>query len=540
MKRRDRAQLLWTYQTLKRTKCTRDFTKEYRLYGDRFLELLEAARRKSLYASPCTVSGLTSGMLDIAKALRSHPPSGDAVKDWEASLLAATAQRRCSERSKHSIVAKANGVFIEVARARQEAFRSAVNPFKKQRSRDTLYISPAVLKLVIGCARKDALSYYNNFASPPSEYIPYLRQLRKVAHANGGFLPQVFRNHAPLAKEVRRIFLSARRREGIGSATLRRLLYPSLVDLIPFVVLLVHAFAANVDSLAHLRRNQISRYSNPLTGLRLLVTLCKPRAGGETEPYQVGIGGPLTTSWLIDAVTRLTSDVIKCAPEEHRAFLFLGVYRDKVLLMSAGNRCCAFKEWLRKNDLPEMTLNALRPTRAIADYEKHHDVDRTRALLRQKSIGTTLLYLDHTLARETDDEIIARAQTNILGLRVQPKRQTKSPSKNGASIVLPTHRCKDPHDPLVPHDENGFCVNVLWPLNDRHFVMPLEPRPVAFLLRDYHALREAQLRLPAARFSRYLPKMRYIEKHYLSMIDDDLRQAAHILISSLPTAPILD
>lgn len=70
--------------------------------------------------------------------------------------------------------------------------------------------------------------------------------------------------------------------------------------------------------------------------------------------------------------------------------------------------------------------------------------------------------------------------------------------------------------------------------------MLLEPRPIAFLLRDYDAMCEAQLRLPGARFEKtYGPKKRYIEQHYLPMLDETLVRAAREMIPSLPNGPVL-
>jgi hypothetical protein len=70
--------------------------------------------------------------------------------------------------------------------------------------------------------------------------------------------------------------------------------------------------------------------------------------------------------------------------------------------------------------------------------------------------------------------------------------------------------------------------------------MPRTPRNVAFLLRDYFALKEAQLKMPAAQFAKYAPKLRYIERFYLPDISDELFSKAVKLIETLPKGPVLE
>jgi hypothetical protein len=93
----------------------------------------------------------------------------------------------------------------------------------------------------------------------------------------------------------------------------------------------------------------------------------------------------------------------------------------------------------------------------------------------------------------------------------QPERPNDGQPASGGS-----HGCFDPHDTTKGHDEQGFCASFLWSFNDRHFVFHFGLRPVAFLLRDYCALCEAQKRLPEARFEHvYAARKRKIERDVL-------------------------
>jgi hypothetical protein len=127
-------------------------------------------------------------------------------------------------------------------------------------------------------------------------------------------------------------------------------------------------------------------------------------------------------------------------------------------------------------------------------------------------------------------------QQNMLNMApVQPKRQKDGQPASGGS-----HGCLDPHDATNGHDEQGFCACFLWPFNDRHFVFHFGPRPVAFLLRDYGALCEAQKRLPEARFEHvYAARKRKIERDILPEISDELHDEACEVMKTLPSPPAL-
>ena len=186
---RTRPNLSWTYETTSHNHITADFTAEYRRYGPRFAELLDAARRKSLHAKPHTILGLRQGILTIASALKRRPPRDETVKAWEASLLCYITAASYSERTKHSTFSKSTQVYAEVARFRREVYRRAINPFSKKSTTGTPYVEPQVLERALSIARREALSVVQRFKNPPAEYKPFLAGLRDLA--NSGVLPSL-------------------------------------------------------------------------------------------------------------------------------------------------------------------------------------------------------------------------------------------------------------------------------------------------------------------------------------------------------------
>ena len=533
-------EVTWTFTSRNKHEVTRDFTKESRLYGPRFDELLDAARRLSLHAEVETAQHYQYAILTIGKALKKCAPTGESVKEWEASVLAYISKKNILEASKFSGFTETRLLLKEVARGRREAYAAARNPFSQRGKKETQYLIPATMKTIRLEARKAAKASLNRFMSPPAMYAPYLSKLRKIAQENGAPLP-VARKKLALRHRMEAVFSKANA-DGIPAIDLYRLLYPSLQDIMPFFVLLVDALAANVDSAANLQTKRIKNIENPLTGPRLQIMLSKPRAGGDLPPYHVALGDELSVAWVIKSVIELTAELRKVTPESRRGLLFIGAYYARVSLMTGGTRAFAIRSWISKHCLPSFKLNALRPTRAVDEYLKHGDIDRVRVLLRQKSIIVTMEYLAHHLVAGKNDRIIADAQASLL----QPfeRRRQKAGEMNAhrakaEKTVLLTHRCEDPTDPTKPHDEHGICSNILFPLNNRHFVMLYEPRNVAFLLQRYEDLRQAQLRLHTARFKakNYIYELRYIEQYYLPEIDENLMRKARELVPSLPKLP---
>jgi len=174
----------------------------------------------------------------------------------------------------------------------------------------------------------------------------------------------------------------------------------------------------------------------------------------------------------------------------------------------------------------------MRRARAVDDYDRHGNPYRTQKLLRHSNPGTTFEYLNSIVSVENDEIAIADAQKRVFAVQHSLKTHEKE------SAQLPSHLCLDPRDASKPKDENGLCVSYMWPFNDIHFIFLLEPKPVAYFLRDYYALCEAEKILPHERFQKlYAAKKRKMEDDYLPLIDDVLFAEASALIPSLPPAP---
>ena len=324
---------------------------------------------------------------------------------------------------------------------------------------------------------------------------------------------------------------------GLAFPALIKYLYPQPEHLIPFLVLVSLAIAANPDSLSYLRRTGVVPLMHPSKGSCLELTLEKYRAG-EIPQYLVGEAGTLSEGKLVKAVLHMTAPLVAIARECDRDFVFLCATNVGTVTPLIGQlRSANVRSYLRRNGLKPTTLKALRTARLTDEWIRTRDPFRVWRLSGNARLDVVAGYVLRSESAEVDAIAIANAQRAMLAPVVPATSRRDAALHEDGSVQLSTHTCLDPLDDRVLKDEHGLCIHLLWPYNDVHFVLLLEPRPVAFLLRDYAILQEAQKSLAPERFeSRYAPLKQLIEAEYLPLIDAGLREEANALIPSLPGA----
>ena len=283
-------------------------------------------------------------------------------------------------------------------------------------------------------------------------------------------------------------------------------------------------------------------YDSPLTSApRYKIRLQKLRANGDLPDYQVADNGHSSVPALIRNLLELTAPLVKIAPTKLRSYAFLcvDIHREIRILVSSFRVDC-LKHYLEANRLPHMRFSGLRDTTIINDFLDHGDIERSQQFARHKSKYSTYRYLEHLLAYEEEHRIIADAQSSIHKQRRSKSNDLTSRAHETGRMAAISHECLKPFNTSFGSDNNGFCLHLLWPLNDRHFVMRLVPESVAFLLREYRALCDAQKELPAKRFAAYLPKKNLIEQRYLTGLDEELVAKANEILAALPSIPRID
>ncbi len=526
----DESSISWTWKSPQHQPRTTVFEKELALMGPHFLELLNAAKRLRSHGRPSSIQHAIGAIRRTSEAVAAHPdPKPSAPENWANALEVLLRASASSEHAKWATFNHASGIFREVARKRGYSLRLRNRFSRKRAITDIAIVQKDALGVIVSQARADALRYFNEFVSPDQEIADLLKDGAALARENRGVLPSSDEATGEIGRFVRRC-----RKRGVSLRKVERLMYATEKSIIPFLLLITYALAGNVDSVSLMRLDCMTSFVNPLLGRRRSLKLDKPRSG-EIPPYSVAERGTLSTPWLIDAVRKMNESVRPYARPEDSNFLFLCVTgQGNIRVLHSSLRWDAFRRYIRDKcpSVPTTTaMRMFRPTRAINDYERHRDPWRTKDLLHHSSLSTTIPYLDNIVSREVDEVLVADSQATML----TSIARSKPTGDEALPASLPSHTCKEPESPIHGHDQNGLCVNFLWPLNSRYFVLSLEPRPVAFLLREYQALCEARLRLPTARFEKvWGPELRLITDRYLPQIDAKLRQAAELLIPELP------
>ncbi|MDP9111601.1 MAG: hypothetical protein M3M96_08215, partial [Candidatus Eremiobacteraeota bacterium] len=318
-------------------------------------------------------------------------------------------------------------------------------------------------------------------------------------------------------------------------------LYATSEAIMPFFILLVDKLAANVDAIAEMKRDCMAEFDSPITGKRFLIDVPKPRSGDNVPPYSVADYGPFSVPGIIRFVLAYTEPLVPLAEPEDRGFLFLVDTRSRnIRPLSAIPASVAFKTYKQTRGIRgAMTLNMIRPTRLVSEYERTLDPFRVQRMARQTRLSSLAPYLNHAPAKSADERTIAGAQQAIVEQRFRARIPATASPVGAAS--LPSHLCLNPKDAAHGLDEHGLCANFLWPLNDRHFVMEFEPRIVAFLLREHETLCEAEKQMPRARYlALYAQRKQLIEGRYLPQVPPDVLTAARAILPQLPPAPRVD
>jgi len=349
--------------------------------------------------------------------------------------------------------------------------------------------------------------------------------------ANGGlFIPgDVKRNRNSEAVELARRWT---RKTGLKLADLTVHLYPSAETLLPFLLLISFALAANPDSISLLKRSGVRRLEHPSSGPCLEISMDKPRSG-EIPQALLKVRETLSEGALLQQVLAMTESLTQLADQDDRDYVFLAATRYGFVQAIRGRlRSDAMAKYLRTHNFPATTLKALRSARITDDWIARKDPLWIWRLHGGSSLAIVASYVIRGETESLDEKAMAQFQSTMLQVPTSGRKLEKM------AASTPSHTCADVFDSSKPRDANGFCVSYLWPYNDVHFMFNPDENSVVHLLRDYHVLCEAEKAISPARFAKlYAPKKKLIETEYLPLIDSELMERAERLVAAMPKLP---
>lgn len=524
--------LSWTYPDPGSGRArTVTFDVEFGLIGERAGHLLCAAKRANGTGRPSTIHHAVYAVKRIAASI-SKLPADENVQGWATAYEnALRSDPSLEDSTRFTYCAVGLKILNATASTYGQKFRHR-NPFERKDVSTKPLVHGTALDPLIAAARSDVLAITRALTKPDPAHQSFIDEARRL-FAKG--IPVRFeaRGRRGPGDRLARVWYRATH---LPLQDLTIHLYPSSDQLTPFLLLLSLSLAANPDSLSLLQRSGVTPIMHPSQGPLLELDMKKPRSG-EIPQRLVRDAGTLSEGWLLRTVLKMTAPLLPIAQEENANYVFLcssGNMKHPVQALRGGTRARAMQRYVKTHDLPKTTLKQLRAARLTDEWIRTRDPLRIWRMSGSASLGGAAAYVLNYESANADAVAIANIQRSIAADVPDASRELEAKTAG----VLATHTCLNVFDTSKPKDRHGFCASFLWPFNDVHFILPLEPRPVAFLLRDYLTLCEAQKALPEERFNAvYAIKKRLIESEYLPLIDDDLKQQAMAIVATLPAQP---
>jgi len=306
-----------------------------------------------------------------------------------------------------------------------------------------------------------------------------------------------------------------------GMLAVRRLLYATFRDIVPFVLLIGVKTAFNPDTILSLTWTRVQfsddRQSVTFLGVKnratdLQVSVNPTEAPDDQEfPAEPGARGGLAD--LLDLLRRLTERTRAIlANPDHADRLFIGVPVQsgsvaKAFQSAMGSSCStawqySFKQFIADHGLTPFTLKMLRPTEGEEEWRRTGDLLAVRDLLGQKNIDTTRRhYTSDGMRRENQERV---AETQALYHRWASSKGRIDPRKKPEqcrSAATPGFGCLDPFDSLRPGQRKGRLCDAYGECPDCPLAQawPNDPKAVVYYLALSKAIHDARLGHVSAR-----------------------------------------
>jgi len=536
--RTERSGLAWTFPDSGSGRLrTVDFTPETTLLGDDARTLVDAAWVICENAQPNTIRNCVYTIRRLVGVLAATSSRSGVVQEW--ATLYETALRddpTITEGTRWTYFNTGSQIMAGVARTRDESFRGR-NPFTSKSVSSEPLLHGDELAPLLAQARLDAMTTVNAIKAPPSTHQPFIAEARELLEV--GTLVGYCNAKIGIRSKDRGDALARRwyKATELPLELLTIHVYPTPLQLLPFYVLLSFALASNPDSLSLLKQSEISDALHPMKGPIIQLDMKKPRAGEIPQRF-IRDAGTLSEGWLLRHVIKFSESIVHLADESDKEYVFLCTSRNmkgRANAFRGGLRSKAMNSYLKIHDLPAITTKQLRAARLTDEWVRTRDPLRVWRLSGNASMAMAAEYVLNAESAAADAKSLADIQKTI----ASPPKAVK-PEGKSARAGTSTHICLNVFEPSQPKDKHGFCASYLWPFNDVHFILPLEPRPVAYLLRDYAVLCEAEKSIAPDRFEKlYAAKKRLIETEYLPLVDDQLMAKAEAIAAMLPPSSAL-
>lgn len=293
-----------------------------------------------------------------------------------------------------------------------------------------------------------------DFRAASKEEAVLCENIRALLEAGNGFLPTRVeaRRNARSSKALKR---------GFSIRELKSYLFPAVVDLVPFFVLMVYEAAANPECILRLKIDCI--HTNPVDEKRAFLVWKKARASG-IQKRDFDNRKPYEPPMLVKRLIRITSRTRAAAASMQREYLFIaaGHSREAIKVPCYSGLHYALEGFLKKYNLPNFDPSDFRRFVANTLLVKHQDAFLVKAVLQHKSLRTTKRYVDRNSVAALSADVIKAGQAKILS-KVQVARLTSSESggeRRGKSFeTVFGFSCADPMAGVFPGSRKGVACS---------------------------------------------------------------------------------
>lgn len=260
--------------------------------------------------------------------------------------------------------------------------------------------------------------------------------------------------------------------------------YPSVRNLVPFVILLAAHSTYNPDTIRKIDRRSVTfrdllgtgqvlvganegfETEDEVVGTRVHLAARKGRAGGKIQPRSfAATDDPDNPAFLLRFLERWTTRIRPLAlpHDADRVFLFLPERTSRQVKSfphdGDGTWSLSLKKFIENNGLQPFTLQQVRSTWIDFVHEEHRgDMRSLLAVGNQKSPDTINTHYTSDAARRRNDELTGEAvnrmwRDRVTGGRTDARRAAELNTDPGAST--PGWSCLDPYSSPRPGQHRG-------------------------------------------------------------------------------------
>lgn len=331
-------------------------------------------------------------------------------------------------------------------------------------------------------------------------------------------------------------------RETVSKA--RRLVTPTINDLLPFLLLLAQYTAFNASTLMDLKTSGIKRLR--LGDLRWIELSALKRRSGLTQRARFAIDGSETNPGpIVDFLERWTAPM-RAAIQTDRLFVVHAAARIHELRDPANHLSLpsATGRWLKANDLPHTNFNGIRKAmHELAHLVSGGDEDAVRAVGQQVSENVLARHYTSNKARFRDRTRLAAGLVELERLVTSNGRidARQLPDSQDRSAATPGFQCLDRYSHHMPGSRANVACSTfgMCPICPLAVVDVRSPRSCGYLHllleRVESGLAGNSAITGVAYIAKWLPVARALRKRWLRLFTPAIReQAGRLKLINLP------